>query len=298
MKKLGKKKLIIILVVVIVLLTVAGTAVFFLFLKKDEKAPEFYFSKEDHVASITSITEKDYVPEQKPPANKKKSKKSKSNKVTYTYTKVKTPAKDIKKYVAYLEGEKIFQDIEMPKELKEGETSDTASEAAPDAAEGKKKEKKKKHYELGLDSVKPGTLLKITIDVKKESYVITTKTSSELLEDVLAKKKKKEEEQASKSKKPYTRIDAEGTIHGYTGAELLLPNEPSAYNIISVDGRIQMNQKDYFDIRVYAKGSDGSNYIVARYFVDCNRGTEVLKYNIGDNSYTPIIKTSAPTPPQ
>lgn len=284
---ISKKKLLIIILALVLILGGAAGAVSFVILSN--KSPEVYWDEKEKVASVTKIV------------GDRKCKTEETDKsVTYTYKKVKDSKADIKKYTDYLIEKREFADIEMPKEIKE-ETKDTAQVEEQDTQEGtkeqtkeeetKENEKKKTHYELGADSQKEGKLLKVTMDVKKESYVIKIQTKKGTLEEALKEieeAKKKQEEEKQKAEDPRKFTDALEKVQSLTPEQLGVSVPVDQLTFFPYPGILNVNNKEYYKVTVYTRRDTGVVDYAGSFLADCRSVSELYKYDEYTQSATPI----------
>lgn len=247
-EKLKSKKFIIILICIAVVFLAALGSCLYLFIFRKQPAPTTYWDEKEGVSSITELVgEREWEMEEG------------EKTVKYTYSDIQDSKGDIEKYLAYLEGDKGFQDIQMPEE-----------EEGADENEGADK----KHYELACDSVKEGKYLKITINVKKNSYTIKTQRKKGSLEESL----QAVEEAEYKLDNAYSFEDALEKIYEMGAEKLGIEMSPDGMSFIPYIARIVIDDTEYYNIRVYKNAQAGTLNYEGSYLLDCRSLKHVYKY--------------------
>lgn len=249
--KLKSKKFIIICIcIAVVFLAALGSGLYLLVFRK-QPAPTSYWDEKEGVSSITEIVgEREWEMEE--------GEKS----VKYIYSNVSDSKKDIEKYLAYLKEDKGFQDIQIPEAVEEDDEADENTSVD------------KNHYELGSDSVKEGKLLKITINVKKNSYTIRTQKKKGTLEESL----QAVDEAEYKLDNAYSFEDALEKIYEMGPEKLGIEISPEGMSYIPYIARIVIDDKEYYNIRVYKNAQAGTLNYEGSYLLDCRTLKHVYKY--------------------
>lgn len=274
---LKKKKRIPVFVLAALLLVVIGSTMAILLLptqKKEipketaQKAPSYYFSKEEGISSITEIVgERDF---------ERQTALEDGIEKQYSYLHAENPSADLKSYMDYLESEKNFIDVTEKSHQDERTPNQEAAEI----------------HQLAGPSKDSAAYLSIALKSNTDSYTLTIRKENQpwntYYKDQWNQQKKIVEDLKKQPKAANTIEQAEDTVRSQGPEKLGLPGTADSYEYIGAPGVSKIEGTNYYTVRAYKRQPDKTLIYAASYLLDYSTNKVAYQYDEVTGKATPL----------
>ena len=306
---LPKNKRVLVLLAAALMIIIIGSAQAIILLtakKKDvskeqvQKAPSFYFSKDEDISSVTEIVgEREFEKQPASEAGQETETKETGSQAQeagessagsspqtpgsedrYKYLHVDDTSADLKSYMDYLEGEKNFINVTDRSQKPGQTTTEEASKADTEI------------YQLAGPSKDSSSYLSITLESQAGSYTVTTAKENQpwntYFKDQWNQQKKVIADFEKQPKATNTIEQAEETVRSQGQEKLGLPDAAESYEYIAAPGISKIDGKNYYTVRAYKRHSDDTLIYVASYLFDYDTSSVAFQYDEVTEKATPL----------